>query len=148
MKKWGDIIKNMTLLSQFSLSFITPLLLCLLICWWMSTSLGIGEWIFIPGFFFGLGGSFTVAYKLYLSVTGHQKKEKEKKKNKVSFNRHHQSVFEESFLQSVTYILQKTFFEHALRSAPKNRKLLFLRYYTIKIINNPMKNTIKYNIIQ
>ena len=23
MKKWGDIIKNMTLLSQFSLSFIT-----------------------------------------------------------------------------------------------------------------------------
>ena len=47
----GDIIKNMTLLSQFSLSFITPLLLCLLICWWMSTSLGIGEWIFIPGFF-------------------------------------------------------------------------------------------------
>jgi hypothetical protein len=53
----------------------------------MSTSLGIGEWIFIPGFFFGLGGSFTVAYKLYLSVTGHQKKEK--KKNKVSFNRHH-----------------------------------------------------------
>ena len=40
MKKWGDIIKNMTLLSQFSLSFITPLLLCLLICWWMSTSLG------------------------------------------------------------------------------------------------------------
>lgn len=89
MKKWGDIIKNMTLLSQFSLSFITPLLLCLLICWWMSTSLGIGEWIFIPGFFFGLGSSFTVAYKLYLSVTGHQKKEKEKKKNKVSFNRHH-----------------------------------------------------------
>lgn len=89
MKKWGNIIKNMTLLSQFSLSFITPLLLCLLICWCMSTSLGIGEWIFIPGFFFGLGGSFTVAYKLYLSVTGHQKKEKEKKKNKVSFNRHH-----------------------------------------------------------
>ncbi len=106
MKKWGDIIKNMTLLSQFSLSFITPLLLCLLICWWMSTSLGIGEWIFIPGFFFGLGGSFTVAYKLYLSVTGHQKKEK--KKNKVSFK----SVFEKSFLQSVTYILQKTFFKH------------------------------------
>ena len=40
MKKWGDIIKNMTLLSQFSLSFITPLLLCLLICWWMSTMPG------------------------------------------------------------------------------------------------------------
>ena len=87
MKTLGAIIKNIAFLTQLSFSFISPLLLCLLICWWMSTSLGIGEWIFIPGFFFGLGGSFTVAYKLYLSVTGHQKKEK--KKNKVSFNRHH-----------------------------------------------------------
>ena len=148
MKKWGDIIKNMTLLSQFSLSFITPLLLCLLICWWMSTSLGIGEWIFIPGFFFGLGGSFTVAYKLYLSVTGHQKKEKEKKKNKVSFNRHHQSVFEESFLQSVTYILQKTFFEPLWEVPRKNRKLMFLRYYTINFGNKSMKTKILCYIIQ
>ena len=79
MKKWGDIIRNLTMLSQFGLSFITPLLLCLLICWWLTAHLGIGEWVFLPGFFFGLGGSFTVAYKLYLSVTGHQKKEKEKK---------------------------------------------------------------------
>ena len=79
MKKWGDIIKNMTLLSQFSLSFITPLLLCLLICWWMSTSLGIGEWIFIPGFFFGLGGSFTVAYKL-LPVRNRTSEEREREK--------------------------------------------------------------------
>ena len=55
--------------------------------WWINTSLGVGEWVFIPGFFFGLGGSFTVAYKLYLTVTSHQKKEK--KKNRISFNRHH-----------------------------------------------------------
>ena len=87
MKKWGDIIRNLTMLSQFGLSFITPLLLCLLICWWLPAHLGIGDWVFLPGFFFGLGGSFTVAYKLYLSVTSHQRKEK--KKNKVSFNRHH-----------------------------------------------------------
>ena len=80
MKKWGDIIRNLTMLSQFGLSFITPLLLCLLICWWLTAHLGIGEWVFLPGFFFGLGGSFTVA-------TSHQRKEK--KKNKVSFNRHH-----------------------------------------------------------
>ena len=87
MKKWGDIIKNLTMLTQFGLSFITPLLLCLFLCGWLSGHLAGSGSIFIPGFFFGLGGSFTVAYKLYLSVTGHQKKEK--KKNKVSFNRHH-----------------------------------------------------------
>lgn len=86
MKEWADIIKNVSLLTQFGLSLMTPLLLCLGICWWLTSRFCIGGWIFIPGFFFGLGGSATVAYKLYLSETLRQKKEK--KKDKVSFNRH------------------------------------------------------------
>lgn len=86
MKNWADIIKNITLLTQFGLSFITPLLLCLAGCWWLSAHFGIGGWIYIPGFFFGMGGSGMVAYKLYLSVTS--KDRKEKKKNRISFNRH------------------------------------------------------------
>ena len=86
MKKWADIIKYITAFTQFGLSFVTPLLLCLGVCWWLSEYTGVGGWGFIPGFFFGLGGSFMVAYKLYLSVTKREKKEK--KKEKVSFNRH------------------------------------------------------------
>ncbi|MGN1141398.1 MAG: AtpZ/AtpI family protein [Oliverpabstia sp.] len=86
MKKWADIIKYITAFTQFGLSFVTPLLLCLGVCWWLSVHTGVGGWVFIPGFFFGLGGSFMVAYKLYLSVTKREKKEK--KKEKVSFNRH------------------------------------------------------------
>lgn len=86
MKRFGDIYKNMIMLTQFGLSFITPLLMCLALCWWLSSHFGIGGWIFIPGFFFGMGGSGMVAYKLYLSVTERQKKEKPKKK--VSFNSH------------------------------------------------------------
>ena len=73
MKQWAEIIKSVSLLTQFGFSLLTPLLLCL-------------GWIFIPGFFFGLGGSGMVAYKLYLSET-HRQKEK-KKKEKVFFNRH------------------------------------------------------------
>ena len=38
---------------------------------------------------FGLGGSAMVAYKLYLSVTSHQKKERKKTKQHISFNNHH-----------------------------------------------------------
>ena len=86
MKNWSEIIKNLTMLSQLGLSFITPLLLCVAVCWWLTAYMGMGGWVYIPGFFFGLGGSFTVAYKLYLSVMNRQKKEKKKKK--VSFNRH------------------------------------------------------------
>lgn len=85
MKNWADIFKNITMLTQFGLSLITPLLVCLGVCWWLSSRMGLGGWIFIPGFFFGMGGSGMVAYKLYLSITTRQKKEK---KSKVSFNRH------------------------------------------------------------
>ena len=88
MKQWSKIIKNVTMLSQFSLSLITPLLLCLAFCWFLFYNTGVGGWIFIPGFFFGLGGSGTVAYKFYLSINRQQRKESRKKKNKVSFNRH------------------------------------------------------------
>lgn len=86
MKYWTELMKNITTLTQFGLSFITPLLLCLGVCVWLSQHMGMGGWIYIPGFFFGMGGSAMVAYKLYLRVTNRQKKEK--KKRKVSFNRH------------------------------------------------------------
>ena len=86
MKYWADIYKNILMLTQFGFSFITPLLLCLAICWSLSSCLGVGEWIYIPGFFFGLGGSGMVAYKLYLKIEKKHKKEKENKK--IYFNRH------------------------------------------------------------
>lgn len=88
MKKGAEIWKNIAMLSQFGLSFITPLLLCLAGCWWLAEKAGAGGWVYIPGFFFGMGGSATVAYKFYLSTVKHQKKEEKKKKQKVSFNRH------------------------------------------------------------
>ncbi len=86
MKKFGEIYKNMILLTQFGLSLVTPLLLCLGLCWWFTSVFRIGGWIFIPGFFFGMGGSGMVAYKLYLSIVKRQKKENTKKK--ISFNTH------------------------------------------------------------
>lgn len=88
MKKGIEIWKNITMLSQFGLSFITPLLLCFAGCWWLVAETGVGGWIYILGFFLGMGGSVTVAYKFYLSTVKHQKKEEKKKKQKVSFNRH------------------------------------------------------------
>lgn len=88
MKYWSDAVKNLTMLTQFSLSLITPLLLCLLLCWFLNNRTDVGGWIYILGFFFGMGGSGMVGYKLYLSVMGKHKKEEKKKKEKISFNRH------------------------------------------------------------
>ena len=88
MKQWSEIIRNVTMLSQLGLSLITPVLICLAVCWLIVSKTGAGGWVYIPGFFFGLGGSGAVAYKFYLSINRQQKKENKKKKNKVSFNRH------------------------------------------------------------
>ena len=86
LKQWSEILRNVTMLSQLGLSFITPLLLCLALCWFITSRTGVGGWVYIPGFFFGMGGSGMVAWKLYISVTGKQKKEETKKH--ISFNRH------------------------------------------------------------
>ena len=86
MKRWSEILRNVTMLSQLGLSFITPLLLCLALCWFITSRTGVGGWVYIPGFFFGMGGSGMVAWKLYISVTGKEKKEEKKKP--ISFNRH------------------------------------------------------------
>lgn len=82
MKYWTDVMKNLTILTQFGLSLITPLLLCIGVCMWLSQRMGVGGWVYIPGFFFGMGGSAMVAYRLYLAVTSKQKKE-EKKEGKL-----------------------------------------------------------------
>lgn len=86
MKQWADTLKNLSILTQFGLSLVTPLLLCLAGCWWLNSRWQIGIWIYAVGFFLGLGGSGMVAYKLYLATT--ERSKKENKKKKVSFNRH------------------------------------------------------------
>lgn len=88
MRYYKEIMKNITMLTQFGLSFITPTLMCLALCWWLNVKVGLGAWVYLPGFFFGLGGSASVAYKLYLSIEAKEKKEKTKRKQSISFNRH------------------------------------------------------------
>ena len=77
MRQWMDLVKNLTMLTQFGLSFITPTLLCLGVCWLLYAKMGVGGWIFVPGFVLGLGSSAMVAWKLYLSVMKQEKKQQQ-----------------------------------------------------------------------
>ena len=88
MKQWMDILKQLTMLTQFALSLITPILLCLGICYLLTAKLHVGGWVYMAGFFFGLGGSGMVAWKLYKSVTGSVKKKEKNKKKSYSWNEH------------------------------------------------------------
>ena len=86
MKDWVTISQRLVMLGQLGLSLLMPLLLCLAACYLLTSKLGVGLWIYFPGFVFGLGGSFMTAYKLWLSVNSKAKKEGEDKP--PAFNRH------------------------------------------------------------
>lgn len=86
LKGLSAALKQIYLIAQLGISIISPLLLCIFICWLLTAKLDIGGWVFLPGILFGLGGSFMSGYKFYLSET--KKSEKNKDKDKVQFNKH------------------------------------------------------------
>ena len=88
MQKWSSIFKQLSMLSQFGLSLLTPTLLCLLVCWWLTAKLGLGAWIYIPGFILGLGSSFMTAWKFYVKIMSANKKLSDDRKDKHFFNSH------------------------------------------------------------
>ncbi len=53
MKQWSEILRNVTMLSQLGLSFITPLLLCLALCWFITSRTGVGGWSIFLDFSLG-----------------------------------------------------------------------------------------------
>ena len=71
MKKWTGMITNLTMLTQFGLSLVTPLFLCLALCWWLCDRFSVGTWIYLLGFFFGIGGGAVTAWKFGQSVLRH-----------------------------------------------------------------------------
>lgn len=68
---------------QLGLNLITPLLLCLGGCWWLTARMGVGLWIYLVGFFLGLGSGFTNAWHFY-KVTIRDRGEEPP----AAFNRH------------------------------------------------------------
>ncbi len=86
LNKWNNAMRNLALLTQLGLSLIMPLLMCLAACYLLVSRLGIGAWVYIPGFILGLGGSFMTAWKVYLSVTA--KQQKNPRGNQRGFNQH------------------------------------------------------------
>lgn len=73
MKNFTTFFTQIAWLSQLGFSLITPLLLSLLICSWLTRHTAVGLWIYFPAFFLGLGGSGMTGWKLYQHI---QKKQK------------------------------------------------------------------------
>ena len=83
------LIGQFAMVGQLGLSLLMPLLMCLFICYLLTTRLSLGVWVYIPGFIMGLGSSWMTAYKVYLSVVHKEEKKKLKRgPDEVSFNKH------------------------------------------------------------
>jgi len=80
-----NICRTLPLVGQLGLSIVVPIVLCIVVCNWLINKFGMGTWVYIPGFIFGLGASFMTMYKLYLS-----EKEKSKRDENApcAFNEH------------------------------------------------------------
>ena len=63
MKQWTEIFRQLSLLTQLGISLVTPLLICLAVCYLLTSKAGAGGWIYLPGFLFGLGGGVSTALK-------------------------------------------------------------------------------------
>lgn len=87
MVKWNEILAQLTLLGQLGLSLATPILMCLFGCYFACEKLHAPLWIYLPGMVLGLGASFMTAYKVYLSVTKKEKKQK-RGDHEYAFNEH------------------------------------------------------------
>ncbi len=86
MKDLSKIIRQLTLVGQLGLSLATPLLLCLFVCYLLTSKLSAPAWIYIPGFILGIGSSMMTAWKFYTAVVSRDNKKK--KDSTVSFNDH------------------------------------------------------------
>lgn len=86
MKRWTKALGNISMLTQLGLSLIMPVLLCIALCYYLTTHFALPGWIFIPGIFFGLGGSFATAYRFYRMIMKDEKKNE--RADSTSFNIH------------------------------------------------------------
>lgn len=81
-RNYKEIIKYLPLVGQMGLSIIMPILLCVLLCYFLTSRCDLGLWVYIPGFILGIGASFMTCYKIYTNATKNDKK----RRNKVGFN--------------------------------------------------------------
>lgn len=79
-------LENLVWVGQLGLSLLMPLVLCLALCWWLNTSVGVGGWVYLPGLLLGLGAggvNFRDFARRWLKQT-----QKEQKDRPAGFNRH------------------------------------------------------------
>ena len=79
-------MEELVWVAQLGFNILMPPVLCLGLCWWLVNFVGVGAWVYLPGFLLGLGGgaaSFRGFARHWLART-----KKEQTHTPAGFNRH------------------------------------------------------------
>ena len=55
--------RYVSLISQVSISMLTPVFMMIFLCIWLKNKFGLGDWIIIVGLLLGIGSGFTSVWK-------------------------------------------------------------------------------------
>ncbi len=80
------IVKYLAWLTQFGLSVVAPLLLCVLGSVWLRNRFDVGGWIVVVGIFLGIGGAVSGLCSSLKQINREAKQDD--KKRSISFNDH------------------------------------------------------------
>ena len=55
--------RYVSLISQVSISMLTPVFMMIFLCIWLKNKFGLGDWVIIVGLLLGIGSGFTSVWK-------------------------------------------------------------------------------------
>ncbi|MFI3169907.1 MAG: ATPase F0F1 [Faecalibacterium sp.] len=90
MKSIAKALEDLVWVGQLGLSLMMPLLLLMLLCYWLTTQMGVGVWVYLPGFLLGIGAGISSFASFWnLMKKKHLGKQKDKEfPQAISFNQH------------------------------------------------------------
>ena len=62
-KDGAKVWRYVSLISQVSISMLTPVFMMIFLCIWLKNKFGFGDWIIIVGILLGIGSGFTSVWK-------------------------------------------------------------------------------------
>ena len=73
MKK--SVFSALAMVTQFGISTITPMLLCIFAALWLKDRFALGDWVVLIGVFMGIGSGFLSMMKMIRQMSELSKKE-------------------------------------------------------------------------
>lgn len=87
---WYKALEQLVWVGQLGFSLLFPLVCLLGGCWWLTTHLGVGMWVYVPGMLLGLalGGYTFAAFVRYWARTQDREDKAAPKPRRTGFNGH------------------------------------------------------------